>query len=145
MGGIEMGGQSSYLPTGGFQEYLYHQVGETITAGGITGKVIEKINGNPGHDGLPLYSNTSKIYFKVNEDGIIEQARIYNGRQAIYDIDWGHTHNEFQKGVAHIHEFVQDKKGNWHRNIKDARYLNNEEIKKYGDLLKKANPSIKFR
>ena len=67
-----MGGQRSYLPSGGFKEYLYHQVGDTITANGISGKIISRIDGTPGHDGLPQYSNTSKIYFKLDENGEIE-------------------------------------------------------------------------
>jgi len=140
-----MGGQNSYLPSGGFLEYLYHQVGETITANGISGKVIEKINGNPGHDGLPIYSNSSKVYFKVDEKGKIEQARIYDGRKAVLDIDWGHNHHGFPKGTAHVHVFVKDNKGNWHRDGKKSRHLNNAEMKKYGPLLKKANPEIKLR
>ena len=34
-----MGAQKSYRPSGGFSEYLYHQVGEAIVADGISGKV----------------------------------------------------------------------------------------------------------
>lgn len=140
-----MGGQSAYIPSGGFKEYLYHQVGETITADGIAGKVISKIGGIPGHDGLPHYSNTSKVYFKLDENGQIEQARIYDGRHSALDIDWGHSHHVFQKGIAHVHEYYQDKDGTWKRDKDHARHLNNDEMKKYGELLKKAYPNIKFR
>lgn len=140
-----MGAQRSYLTSGGFREYLYHQIGDTITANGLSGKVIAKVGGNPGHDGLPMYSNTSKVYFKLDDDGKIEQARIYNGRKAVLDIDWGHNHEGFKKGMVHVHELVPTADGGWDRKLHTARYLNNKEMKKYGALLKKANPSIKFR
>ena len=140
-----MGGQNSYIPSGGFKEYLYHQIGDTITANGLSGKVIAKIGGKLGHDGLPKYSNTSKIYFKLDENGIIEQARLYEGRQAFIDIDWGHSHHECKKGVAHVHKYYKDKNGNWRRDERHVRYLNNAEMKELGPLLKKANPYVKFR
>ena len=68
---------------------MYHQVGDTITANGISAKVITRVGGLPGHDGLPQYANTSNVYLKMARDGKIEQARIYNGRKAALDIDWG--------------------------------------------------------
>lgn len=142
---MTMGGQKAYISSGGFKEYLYHQIGETITANGVTGKVISRIDGVPGHDGLPQYSNTSKIYFKMDDKGKIEQARIYDDRRSALDIDWGHTHHEFQKGTVHVHEYYQDKDGKWKRDQKHVRFMNNDEIKKYGDLLKKAAQDIKFR
>ena len=140
-----MGGQNSYLPSGGFSEYLYHQVGETITANGVSGKVIQKSGDDRSHNGLPKYSNTSNIYFKIDDkSGIIEQARIYKDRKVTLDFDWGHTHNNFKEGVVHVHEWHEDENGNWVRS-KEGRCLNNDEIKKYGELLKKANPTIKLR
>lgn len=36
-----MGGQREYIKSGGFSEYLYHQVGETLSSNGVSGKVIE--------------------------------------------------------------------------------------------------------
>lgn len=140
-----MGAQQLYQSSGGFKEYLYHQVGDTISANGITGKVIAKTGGQPGHDGLPLYSNTSKVYFKLDEHGMIEQARIYDGRKAVYDIDWGHVHDDFKIGMVHIHAFSYTSNGDVDRKQKNARFLNDEEMEKYGALLKKANPNIKFR
>ncbi len=140
-----MGGQHSYLPSGGFKEYLYHQIGETITANGISGKVIAKSGGTPGHDGLPQYSNTSKIYFKPDENGKIEQARVYDGRRCVLDIDWGHNHHEFKKGIVHVHEYIIGKDSKLHRDGKHVRYLDNDEMKKYGELLRKAYLGIRFR
>lgn len=140
-----MGGQRSYLSSGGFSEYLYHQVGETITANGVSGKVIEPYGDNPSHSGLPQYSNTSSVYFKLDDKtGLIEQARIYDGRKVSYDFDWGHTHKDHKTGTVHVHEWHQDSKGRWIRSS-EPRCMNNDEIKKYGELLKKANPNVKLR
>ena len=35
-----MGGQREYIKSGGFSEYLYHQVGETLSFNGVSGKVM---------------------------------------------------------------------------------------------------------
>lgn len=109
-----MGGQREYLQSGGFSEYLYRQEGETLTANGISGKVISKQGSDNAHDGLPKYSNTSKVYFKLDDvTRVIEQARVYENRK-------------------------------WVRS-NSPRLMNNNEIAKYGDLLKKANPNVRFR
>jgi len=47
-----MGGQRSYLKTGGFTEFLYHQVGEIVSAGGVEGKVIARYGSDENHDGF---------------------------------------------------------------------------------------------
>lgn len=139
-----MGGQRSYLSTGGFSEYLYHQVGETVTAENISGKIIEKSEDNRSHEGLPLYSNTSKVYFKLDDQSkSIEQARIYDGRKASFDFDWGHTHREFEKGIVHVHEWYTDKHGKMRR--RKPRAMSDNEITIYGKLLKKAYPDIVFK
>jgi len=70
-----MGGQKSYIGGGGFSEYLYRQVGETISAGDTEGKVIEKYGSKEGHEGLPMYSNTSEVYMKRDDiSGQVAQA-----------------------------------------------------------------------
>ena len=47
---------------------LYYQDGETIVASnGVEGKVVVKIDGS-SHDGLPIYSNTSEVYFKRKQE-----------------------------------------------------------------------------
>jgi len=140
-----MGGQRQFIKEGGFSSYLYRQVGETITANGIEGKIVEKYDGQEYHDGLPRYSNTSKVYLKLGPDTKnVEQARIYEKRRPLIDIDWGHGHNGFRKGVAHVHEWEYDSNGNLSRTGR-KRYMNNGEIRKYGALLKKACPDVKFR
>jgi len=140
-----MGGQKQYNKTGGFSNYLYRQVGETISSNGLVGKVIEKIEGSGYHDGLPLYSNTSDIYFKMNDqEDAIEQARYYKNREASCDFDWDHSHGGIPKGTVHVQEWHVDKDGNLKRKSR-ARLMTEAEIDKFGDLLKKANPDIKFK
>lgn len=145
-----MGDFKSYNPSGGFDQYTYHQVGETITASnGVQGKVI---NGNSDekdelfHESLPIFSNTSEVYFKRNDEKPheIEQARIYKNRKAALDFDWGHGHGEHEKGVVHVQEWYCNNKGKWVRR-KKARGLSNEEIERYGELIKLANPNARLR
>lgn len=140
-----MGAQKSYRPSGGFSEYLYHQVGEAIVADGMSGKVIKRTEQDNTHDGLPLYSNSSRVYFKLDKErGIIEQARVYDGRRVVLDFDWGHTHKDYKEGTVHVHIWHINDKGKWVRGA-EPRLMNNEEIKFYGNLLRKANPNVRFR
>lgn len=99
------------------------------------------------HKGLPLYSHTpSNIYFHRSDNkGYISQMRIYDSKgRAHIDIDWGHTHDKIGKGVAHIQKWHINKNGDPERS-KDATLLSRYYIKKYGDLIKKAYPDIKFK
>lgn len=140
-----MGGQNYYKAEGGFSQYLYHQVGDIISANGVSAKVVEKINPSDNNQGLPRYSNTSDMYLaKGGKTGEIIQARVYISRKAYMDIDWGHTHQSIPSGVAHVHLYELNEKGEPVKTGK-SRLLNNQEIKKYGPILKKANPKIKFR
>lgn len=92
--------QRLYNESGGFSEYLYHQVGETIVASnGVEGKIVEKID-KASYDGLPILSNTSEVYFKTNANGEIIQARIYKDRKPVCDFDWDHNHtNKMAKNL----------------------------------------------
>ena len=143
-----MGDVKSYNPSGGFDQYLYTQVGEPFTApNGVQGKIITKYSSaNNFHESLPKYSNTSEVYLKRSDKGThpVEQARIYKDRKVVLDFDWGHTHKTFQQGIVHVHEWHYNNQGKWVR-CENPRYLNNDEIRKYGDLLKLAYPNIKFR
>lgn len=82
-----MGDFKSYNPSGGFDQYLYTQIGDTITASnGVQGKVITEFTMTPAkpfHESLPIYSNTSEVYLKKSDKGTyaIEQARVYHGRK----------------------------------------------------------------
>ena len=140
-----MGGMKHYIAEGGFSQWLYKKVGDTITVNGMTGKVVTKIGDSPNHySGLPLYSNTSDFYIKISDKkGIPEQIRIFINRRAALDLDWNHEHKPFEKGNLHVHSFIKDKQGKPIR--QDGREATEEEIRKYLPLLKAINPNIKIK
>lgn len=140
-----MGGFRKYNPEGGFSEYLYHQVGETVSANGITAKIVTRIDDDSFHSSLPAYSNTSIAYAKCSDKGSheVEQLRIYENRKASIDFDWGHRHGDCVAGVVHVH--IAPKNGNIHGDVSGVRYMNNDEISKYGPIIKALNPNAKFR
>lgn len=144
-----MGDLSKYVESGGFTEYLYHDVGDIITASnGVQGKVIngpQDPKDESFHESLPLYSDTSEVYFKKSDEGehLIEQARVFKDRQPSIDIDWGHTHGEFKEGTVHVHEWVPKPGGGFKR--KPPRLATAAELERYGELIKKANPNLKLR
>lgn len=147
-----MGSQRKLIEGGGFSEYLYKQVGETLYMNGLKCKTIVKIDAKDKHDGLPLYSNTSDIYFKIsNKTGEVEQIRVYENRKPLLDIDWGHEHqNEdtkmtFPIGVAHVQEWSFDSKSGKPVRSEIAHFITDVEFEKYGEIIKKVYPNIKFR
>lgn len=145
-----MGNQRKYLACGGFSEYLYKDESEKVTINGVTGKMISLIADPTGSQaGLPTYSNTSDIYFKKSIDGRASQAKVYKDRQTILDFDWNHDHKNsdgrvFHKGTVHVQVYRKNSDGSLTR-LKDARLMNNYEMKKYGPILKYFNPDVKFR
>lgn len=146
-----MGLQREYIESGGFSTYLYYQDGKTIaTSNGVERKVVSKIEGT-AYDGLPIFSNTSEVYLKRNKNGEIVQTRIYKDRKPICDFDWDNPHKNkksgesFEKGVVHVQEFKQKPDGAWYRDSRHARYMSPDEMKRYGELIKKANPNAKLR
>lgn len=145
-----MGLQKTFYIGGGFNKILYYQIGESIiTSNDLKAKIMAKINGTP-YDGLPTYSNTSDVYLKINANGEIIQARIYNKRMPVCDFDWDHEHRNangeiFKAGIVHVQEFKQNSNGNWVRQSNKARYMSDDEIERYGELLLKIKPDIKFR
>lgn len=152
-----MGNQRHYLSYGGFSEYLYedHPAWKPITINGIHGKVIRlKADETGVHSNLPIYANTSDMYFRVGKDGTVIQGRVYINRRSCIDFDWGHTHTNkgadsdgrvFQKGIVHVQEYRIEDKQTITRLSNNARYMSDEEIKKYGAIIKAYNPNVKFR
>ena len=147
-----MGGQNYYKAEGGFSQYLYQLVGETIEINGIQAKVIEYIGTKDHHEGLPYYSNTSDMYLKIADNQTyVEKAIVYIDRHAAFEFDWGHEHTNkkgngksFPIGVVHVHEL--ERIGNTvRRKNMDARLLTAAEVSKYGKILKKVYPQIKFK
>ncbi len=145
-----MGGQNYYKAEGGFSQYLYQHVGETIEMNGLRVKAIEHIGTKDHHEGLPIYSNTSDVYLKIKRDsltGEIEQARIFKNRHVYIDLDWGHDHmkgSKYTKGKVHVH-FYEFKNGTYVKSKTKYRFMNNEEIKLYGPIIRKVAPQAKFR
>lgn len=144
-----MGDFVNYIESEGFREYLYHEVGDIITANnGVQGKVLNgplDPNDELFHESLPLYSNTSEVYFKLSDEGDhqIEQARVYKDRKPLIDIDWGHSHRKFRVGTIHVHEWKISPDGSPQR--MPPRLANDYELSRYGDLIQQANPKVKLR
>ena len=148
-----MGNQREYIPQAGFSQYLYddHPLWQTKTIGGIRGKVVKVITDPTGsHFGLPTYSNTSDMYFRIDRTGKVIQAKLYLNRRQCIDFDWGHRHRNdgdgrvFEKGTVHVQTYSVLSDGSTRRNS-EARYMSNEEIEKYGELIRAFNPEVKFR
>lgn len=147
----DMGTQREYIESGGFSAYLYLQRGEAIVApNGVKAKVVEKIYGTR-FDGLPILSNTGEVYLKRNPGGEIVQARIYRNRRPVCDFDLDHAHvnkgsgERFAKGVVHVQTFVRKPDGTWRRQKHKARNMTDEEVVRYGPLLRKVRPGLKLR
>lgn len=152
-----MGGQRDYLGSGGFSQYLYKH-GDIVRCGKLEAKAIYKAGTKDYHDGLPLYSNTSDMYFRLTEvkesgEKKIDQLRLYKDRKAIMDFDWGHDHPRYKdgkrigvypKGTVHV-QFYKIVDGKPVRDSSRTRMMSNAEIKKYGDFLRKADPNVRFR
>lgn len=125
------------------------QVGDTIVEGNLSGKVITEINDTLHHKGLPIHSNTSSIYFKLakkenaSDNNFIEQMRVYKDRKAYLDFDWNHDHGSYKKGKVHVHDWIIDKNGVPRRT--PPRIISEEEVNRYGKILKKVFPNIKLK
>ncbi|MGN0029490.1 MAG: hypothetical protein ACI35Q_07190 [Marinilabiliaceae bacterium] len=141
-----MGNSREYTKSGGFSQYLYHQVGETITASnGVQGKIVTEYKEvKKFHSSLPSFSNTSKVYFKLDDlEKNVEQARVYVNRRAALDFDWGHTHGSYRKGIVHVHEWHKTKEGEWQRDS-EPRLMASYEIYRYGEIIHLANPEARL-
>ncbi len=147
-----MGNQREYIAGGGFSVNLYedHPGWNPKTISGVRAKVIKLVTDKKGtHSGLPAYANTSNMYLRTGADGNIIQAKLYKDRKHCLDFDWGHAHKNagentiFPKGVVHVQTYSVTSVGVRYSN--NARLMTESEIKKYGDILKAFNPSVKFR
>lgn len=150
-----MGNGRQFLESGGFSAYLYedHPNYSTKIVNGIRGKVIRlKTDPQGDHAGLPTYANTSDMYFRVNHTQEVIQGRYYADRTLCIDFDWGHEHvnyggdrKVFPKGIVHVQTYSVNANGEITRLSNQARYMSEEEINKFGGLIKAFNPNVKFR
>ena len=131
-----MGGDGAFLISGGFSRQTF-ELDEIV--GGI--KVLK--NPTQKNDGLPEYSNTPHTaYYRKDRNGNITQIRFYRGRQAKYDIDWGHAHKKCPTGVPHIHiwKTVKDTTGQRKSGVRlvrqEPRLLDRREWKVLEPLLR---------
>lgn len=148
MGGITMGSGSNRNPLGGF--YTLEWEAEPSTIAGV--KVLKNTSNKRSND-LPAYSNSSNMYFKRDASGEIVQLRVYDesSHGAILDIDINPSKPHENKdgsiipaGVTHVHTWKKNAKGKLVRN-KKGEYLSDEQIKKYGDKIRAANSSVRFK
>lgn len=145
-----MGLSKYYQAEGGFSQYLFQHVGEVIEMNGLRIKAVERIGTKDHHEGLPIYSDTSDVYLKIKKGSStreIEQARVFQNRHAYIDLDWGHQHkkgSKYVKGKVHVH-FYEYKDGQYVKNEKKCRFMNNKEMKLYGPIIRKVAPNAKFR
>lgn len=140
-----MGSGRNYNPSGGFYAQEWEYKGESVENIKILYNTKDERT-----NGLPKYSNTSDAYFRKMHGDVV-QIRFYEDRLASMDIDiiQSGTHKNkdgtvFTGAIAHVHEWSKDSKGEYVRN-REARYMTEKEIEKWGGLLKMANPNIKFR
>ena len=81
---------------------------------------------------------------------MVWQAKVYKDRKTVLDFDWSHTHKNsdgrvFNKGTVHVQVYQVNSDGSLTRLSKEARLMNNQEMKKYGPILKYFSPNVKFR
>lgn len=139
-----MGNGSDYIKDGGFLKYDWEKE-RTIEGIDVLRHKFEK------RSDLPKFSNTAKAYFKEDGNHEVIQLRFYDDRLAVIDIDIMPSQNHINKvtkekfpaGVLHIHDWGFED-GKWRR-LEEARYMTDAEIAKYGDLIRKANPNVRFR
>lgn len=117
---------------------LWHQVGRTVAVNGISVKVLEP--NKAGSHSIPMFANTSEAYARTDQSGRIVQLRLFNhnGTPSV-DLDWSHKHGDCRKGVVHIQSYDQV-----HSRASSARYLNREEIKQYGSIIRELDPAAKL-
>lgn len=146
-----MGCERKYLKIGGFSEFLYETVGQARTINGVRVKVIKlKTDKSGTHSSLPQFSCTSDMYLRLGPDGLPCQAKVYIGRRMFLDFDWAHCHKNsdgrrFERGTVHVQKYFVNSDGRIERLSDDARYMDDAEIGKYGEILQSFNPNVKLR
>ena len=146
-----MGNQRQFNAKGGFSEYLYTSVSDSVIINGVKGRVIALADRFDNRkDNLPTYSNTSDIYFRKNENDEVVQGKVYLSREMIMDFDWGHSHRNSSNGdfipagTIHVQVYKKDRNGHFVRLSSDARRMSDAEKEKYGQIIRHFNPNVIF-
>lgn len=140
-----MGSQRTYSGGGTFIEFLYEPIdGMDYTYNGIRCRVLKLQADETGtHSSIPQFAKTSDVYLVLGADNKPKQMAVYKNHRLLKDFDWTHQHKNasngqrFEKGVVHVHLDVS--------HSTDARYMNNDEIAKYGAIIQHYNPNAKLR
>lgn len=144
-----MGNQRQFNQNGGFSEYLYVSKEDSVVINGVKGRVIEYADKNhrPNWD-LPTFSESSDIYFRRNDAGVVVQAKVYLSREMIMDFDWEHHHfnvpsgEHFPIGTIHVQTYKKDRNRRFIRLSNEARRMTEKEKEKYGPIIRYYNPNV---
>lgn len=145
-------GNGRIYPSGGFygSNAKYNRVGDYQYANGLRGAIVKRKGDTDDHSNLPQFANTSDMYFRKNAKGVC-QARVYINHATFLDFDWSHNHTnkgdgrKFECGTIHVQTWSRNSDGSFTQLSDDARMMSNEEIKKYGPLIRKFCKNVKFR
>lgn len=145
-------GNGKIYPKGGFvgDKAKYERVGEYKFANGLKGVIVKRKDSTSAHSNLPQFANTSDMYFRENTKGVC-QGRVYIDHATLLDFDWSHGHTNkgngrnFSIGTIHVQIWTRNADGSFSRQSNDARLMSNEEIAKYGSLIRAFCPNVKFR
>jgi hypothetical protein len=132
----------------------YEHIGAPKVVNGVKGVIMRRRTDSGTHTKLPVYADSSDLYFRQNKSGVC-QARLYINHKMFLDFDWSHNHNNydaagnivqsFNRGTVHVQQWKEIEPGHFVRLNNNARGMNNYEIMKYGPILKSFCPDIKLR
>lgn len=118
---------------------------------GVSGRIVKRRGDPDTHTSLPQYAKTSDMYFRLNEKGVC-QGRVYLDHKVVLDFDWSHNHTNkgknhetFKAGTVHIQMWEHHPDGSMTRLSNDARGMTDQEIEKYGPIIKSFCPWVKLR
>lgn len=145
-------GNGIIYPEGGFsgKNAKYESIGPYLFANGLKGVIVKRIDDSDYHSNLPQFANTSDMYFRNNANGVC-QGRVYIDHATFLDFDWSHRHTNkgdgrtFERGTIHVQMWSRNSDGSFTRHSDDARMMSNQEIQKYGPLIRKFCSEARFR
>lgn len=132
-------------------ESQFVSLSEVRVVNGVRGRIVKRRGDPDTHTSLPQYARTSDMYFRLNEKGVC-QGRVYLKHKVVLDFDWSHNHRNkgkdhrcFKAGTIHVQMWEHHADGSMTRLSNDARSMSNQEMKKYGPIIKSFCPWVKLR